>query len=245
MITTAQDNLRHIATQWPALRELLQTRTPSTWPPAGRMADHQRNLDQDDEATELLHQQAQAERAERTALAPGTRPAPLRVSVLDTVTELETELLELADAIASAVQRPAFTTTVRSASPLDEVARSLALMGLKDQQDARRWRFNMATRDGQHAATWLADRLDGEAGPFRPLSDQQRADITAVARTVRRRLDRALGEGERRAPTAWNCACGGQLWIISGTDSDDRLECEKCGTGRTIKAMIDQINPAA
>ena len=242
-ITTPQANLRHIAQRWADLRDLLTTRPADTWPPAMGLQHYDR--DDQDEAALAATQQAAAERAERTALAPGVRPAPLRVSALDTLLELEAELLALADAIASAVQRPAFTTEVRSASPLDEVARSLALMGLKDQQDERRWRFNMATRDGQHAATWLADRIDGQAGPFRPLSDQQRADITAVARTVRRRLDQALGDSERRAPTAWACACGGQLDLVSGADAEDRLECGKCGTGRTIRSMIDQINRAA
>lgn len=224
-------DLQHIADNWAILRELLQARTPATWPPAGRMADHQRDLDDLDAALagmEVLHQQAALERAERTALAPGQRPAPLRVAVFDLIADLDAELLALADEIASAVQRPAFTATVRSASPNDQVARSLALMGLKDQNDARRWRFNMAERTGATAAAWLAGRLDGADGPFAPLSDAQRARITHTAATCRARLDRMLGNQDvTRTPIGQQCSCGGVLEMLTGPASPV-IRCTRC-----------------
>lgn len=247
MTTTPQANLRHIAARWTDLRALLETRTPTTWPPAGRMADHQRNLDQDDaDATELLHQQAAAERAERTALAPGTRPAPLRVNVLDTLIELEAELLDLADQIASAVQRAPFT--LHAASPFDERARDIALataaMAERDRTDPRRWRFNLGPRTAEHAANWLADRCDGPTGPHRALTYAEGRQVAYVARQVRQRLDRALGETERRAVTAFDCACGGRRELVSGGTGPERVECSKCGTSQTIASMIDQITAA-
>ncbi|MGW4648064.1 hypothetical protein [Kitasatospora sp. NPDC004289] len=245
--TTPQANLRTIADRWTDLRELLQTRTPQTWPPAGRLADHQADLDQDDpDATELLHQQAAVERAERTALAPGTRPAPLRVGVLDALVEMEAELLELADQIASAVQRAPFT--LHAASPFDERARDIALataaMAERDRTDARRWRFNLGPRTAEHAAAWLADRLDGPAGPHRALTYAEGRQVAYVARAVRQRLDRALGETERRAVTNFPCGCGGQLDIVAGAGGEDRLECQQCGATATIAGMIDQITAA-
>lgn len=225
---TAATDLQHIATNWPLLRELLAARTPNIWPPAGRMTDHQRDLDQLDTEIEQLHQQAAIERAERTALAPGQRPAPLRVAILDLLADLDTELIQLADEIASAVQRPAFTTTIRSASPNDQVARSLALMGLKDQQDARRWRYNMTGRTGATAATWLAGRLDGADGPFAPLSDQQRIRIATTAASCRARLDRTIGaDGPTRTPLGQTCGCGGQLEMLTGPGAPV-IRCTRC-----------------
>ncbi|MFJ6616660.1 hypothetical protein ACIQOW_03625 [Kitasatospora sp. NPDC091335] len=244
MTSTTHTDLTHIADQWPTLRELLEARTPRTWPPAGRMADHQRDLDDAPDDAEVLAQQAAAERAERTALAPGERPAPLRVAILDTLTELEGELLALADEIAGAVQRPAFTTTFRSASPLDDVARSLALAGLKDQQDSRRWRFNMARRSGETAAAWLAARIAGAAGPFRPLSDQQRARIASVATAARRRLDRTLGDHETtRTRVHVTCGCGGQLEMLTGA-GEPRIQCDRCGTHASMIALAEGLSAA-
>jgi hypothetical protein len=237
--STAETNLRHIADNWNTLRELLEAGTPRTWPPAMGL----QHLDQDDDALTAYHQAAAQERAERTALAPGQRPAPLRVSVLDVLTELEDELLALADEIAGAVQRPAFTTAIRSAAPHDDVARSLALMGLKDQQDSRRWRFNMAHRDGQTAAAWLADRVDGAAGPFRPLSEAQRRRITAVAASVRHRLDRAIGYDETEdgaEPTATRlvvtCGCGEALEMLTSSTAPV-IRCTGCGDSATFHGI--------
>ncbi|MGW4695179.1 hypothetical protein ACWEO1_22685 [Kitasatospora cineracea] len=243
-MTTAATNraaadLQHIANNWTLLRELLAARTPNVWPPAGRMTDHQRDLDAaDDQTDEVLHQLAAIERAERTALAPGPRPAPLRVAVFDLIADLDAELLALADEIASAVQRPAFTATVRSASPNDQVARSLALMGLKDQQDARRWRFNMAERTGATAATWLGGRLAGADGPFAPLSDAQRARIARTAATCRARLDRMLGaDGPTRTLIGQQCSCGGPLEMLTGPASTV-IRCTRCADFHTFPGAV-------
>ncbi|MFF2954317.1 hypothetical protein ACFVVU_23605 [Kitasatospora sp. NPDC057965] len=238
---TTHTDLLHIATQWLALRELLDARTPTTWPPT--MGIRHTLTDEQDEQQ---HYEAALERAERTATAPGERPAPLRVSVLDTITELESELLALADEIAGAVQRPAFTTQVRGASPLDDVARSLALMGLKDQQDARRWRFNMVGRTGETAARWLAARIAGADGPFRPLSDQQRARIGLTATSVRRRLDQALGDrpAEDAQPTGRQCTCGADFEVTSSQD-DFVISCPGCGLSWTGTALLNGLTGAA
>ncbi|MFD0572673.1 hypothetical protein ACFQ0T_29970 [Kitasatospora gansuensis] len=198
----------------------------------------------DEDALVAYQQTAAVEHAERTAAAPGVRPAPLRVSVLDTITVLETQLLELADQIAGAVQRPAFT--IRSASPLDEVARSVALMGARDAADPRRWRFNMTpNRDGQHAASWLADRLTGPAGPFRALNDTEHAQVSTVARSVRRRFDSALGDAPRRSPTGRECDCGGKYDVVAHAGgADAAVQCDRCGTGFTVASLLDRITAA-
>ncbi|MFD0405000.1 hypothetical protein [Kitasatospora sp. NPDC127116] len=237
-MSTAHTDLTHIAAQWPVLRELLEASTPRTWPPIMGLQHAQ----DDEEALAAADQAAAVERAERTAVAPGERPAPLRVSVLDTITELEAELLTLADEIASTVQRPAFTTRFPSASPNDDVARSLALAGLKDVNDVRRWRFNMAHRDGMRAAAWLAARIAGDDGPFRPLSDQQRARIGLIAANVCRRLDRTLGEQEAtRTRIRVTCGCGGNLEMLTG-QGDPRIQCDRCGTHASMFALLDGLD---
>ncbi len=237
---TAITDLTHIATHWAVLRDMLTTTTPTTWPPI--MGTHHR--DQDDE--QLL--EAAAERAERTAAAPGRRPAPLRVDVLDTITALDDALLSLADEIASSVQRPAFS--VRAASPHDVVARSVALMGAKDAADPRRWRFNMAHRDGAVAAAWLADRLTVAAGPFRALSLAQQEQIAHTAASCRRRLDRAIGEaaepdenGVTTVELDLTCGCGGRLSVTTG-QTDFTVNCGSCGLIWTGTSLLNGLSAA-
>lgn len=239
MTSTAHADLTHIAEQWPVLRELLEARTPSTWPPVMGL----QHVDRDDDEQAAVDQAAAVERAERTAVAPGERPAPLRVSVLDTLVELEAELLALADEIAGSIQRPAIT--VRSASPADEVARTIAMMGARDQADPRRWRFNMAHRTGETAARWLADRLTGPAGPHRALTDAQHHRVATTAATARRRLDRTLGDpGITRTRLRVTCACGGQLETITGGAGEPRIQCDRCGTHASMVALLDGLNAA-
>ncbi|WP_457028088.1 hypothetical protein [Kitasatospora sp. P5_F3] len=237
--TTAQ-HLRHIATHWTDLRDLLTTRPADTWPPTMGLTHYA----PDEDTITLQRQAAAAEWAERTALAPGIRPAPLRVSVLDTITELETELLELADQVAGSIQRPAFT--IRAASPLDEVARSVAMMSAKDANDPRRWRFNLTPhRTGRAAAGWLASRLLGAEGPFRALSDAEQQHVAAVARSIRRRFDQALGDAPRRAPTPWPCQCGGTFDVVAHAGAEDAaIQCDRCPTNVTMSALIDRLNTA-
>jgi hypothetical protein len=232
--TTAQQHLTHIAEQWPALRALLDTATPTTWPPLMGIA----NLERD----EALQAEAALERAERTAVAPGERPAPLRVAVLDTITALEEALLGLADEIAGSIQRPAFT--VRAANPHDAIAFSVAMIGLRDAQDQRRWRFNLAHRDGQVAAAWLADRLQGADGPFRALTHTQRQHINRIAAACRRRLDIALGEHyEDQQPLGRYCECGAELVLIVTKDSFV-VRCAGCGTGWSGAELLERLEAA-
>jgi hypothetical protein len=189
--------------------------------------------------------EAAAEHAERTAAAPGERPAPLRVAVLDTITALDTELLHLADEIAGAIQRPAFTARVRSASPDDDVARSLALMAAKDAADSRRWRWNLAARDGAIAAAWLADRLADSGGPFRRLDDGQVQRIAATAAVCRHRADRTLHEYREGEETELGlaCACGGHLSVTPGQD-DFVVRCGQCGIAWSGTALLDGLSAA-
>jgi hypothetical protein len=229
-------DLTHLVVSWPALRDALTTR-PAVWPPV--MGLH---LERDDE------QQAEdaAEHAERTAAAPGERPAPVRVAVLDTITEIEREVLALADETASSIQRPTFT--VRPAGPDDLVARDIALMALRDGADPRRWRFNLAKeRTGATAANWLADRLTATAGPFCELTDDQVRRIASVAAACRHRAEPLIA-----SPTATDgrpvaldqeCGCGGTL-SLTNEPTDFVIRCGSCGTSWRGATLLDDLNAA-
>ncbi|PYC83435.1 hypothetical protein C7C46_08860 [Streptomyces tateyamensis] len=234
-------DLTELAVSWPELRDALTART-TTWPPAGRMTDYQRQLTPDEAAAEQYA--TAAELAERTALAPGEHPAPLSVTVLDTISEIQDELLGLADEIAGAVQRPPFTFKIPSASPHDDIARRLALTELTDRADPRRWRYNLAGRDGATAASWLADRLTDPAGPFKPLTDTQIEWIGAVAAACRRRAEPLLASPTTADGQAVDlplvCECGGQLSVTNSVD-DFRVRCAGCGITWTGTSLLEQL----
>jgi hypothetical protein len=223
--STAHADLTTIITRWDDLRDMLTTAAPSSWPPAGRMADYQAQLT-DDELAEL-HDQAAAERAERTALAPGERPVPIRLQVLDTITTLDTDLVHLADQIAASVQRPALSSP-RPAGPGDQVGLAVRLAAAKDTADPRRWSWQRADRTGLTAATWLLARVDGAPGPFRALLPGERERIAGGAAGARRRIEHTLGLGRREDPIARRCPCGGPMVMRQGGAMDPEVECQKC-----------------
>lgn len=234
--STAHADLTAITQSWADLRDMLDTPAPSSWPPAGRMADYQAQLT-DDELAEL-HDQAAAERAERTALAPGERPVPIRLQVLDTIQTLDGLLLYCADQIAEAIQRPAAPAGRAAAGPRDIVGLRMRLAATQDAADPARWHWNGVHRDGLVAARWLLDRVNGEDGPFRALLLGEHERIDAVAAAVRRRIEQTLGLGRREDPIARRCPCGGPMVMRQGGAElvdgrpqpiDPEVECRACG----------------
>ncbi|WP_030267924.1 hypothetical protein [Streptomyces sp. NRRL B-24484] len=240
----AGDDLRYIAHHWPTLRAALQVGTPRTWPPVMGID----RMDCDDDQAE----ETGSELAERTPLAPGERPAPLRVGVLDALSEISEELCTLADGLASAIQRPPFV--VSSASARDYAAREIALataaMAERDRTDPRRWQIRGRLRadggthrDGGLAALWLLARLDNPLGdgPFRRILPTEITRIRTAAAGIRRRIDRILGDLEQaeQQPTGIPCACGGELAITNNRDDDDfEVTCGSCGTRWSGEAIV-------
>lgn len=121
----AAADLRHIATHWDDLRDQLDTPPADTWPPLRDTAHRWTDQDHDDAA---------AERAERTAVALGERPVPIRLTVLDTIRHVEQQLLDCADQCAAL-------------EPTDIPA-------------TERWHWNASWRHGAPwACTWLTGAL--------------------------------------------------------------------------------------
>ncbi|WP_051741185.1 hypothetical protein [Kitasatospora sp. MBT66] len=237
---TALTDLTTIADLWDDLREQLDTPTITSWPPAGITAylaaldEHARE--------EYLADQA-AERAERTALAPGERPVPLRLAVLDTIRALDATLLHIADQIASSVQRPA--RTAKAAGPGDDIGLRLSLAATADQADPRRWSWTGGGRDARTAALWLAKRLDGEAGPFRRLRPAEVDRIAIVAAGARQRIEKTLGLARREDPIPRPCHCGGELVMRQGGGQDPEVQCRTCSATWSGPALVQLLPSAA
>ncbi len=240
---TAAD-LRVIASHWGDLHAMLTVPATADWPPAGRMADHQAQLTDDEQAE--LHAEAAAERAERTAVAPGERPIPLRAAVFDTIQAVSGQLLYLADQVADSVQRPAIAVR-RSAGPGDTHGQALRLAATQDQVDDRRWHWNGRARDGATAALWLRARVLDADGPFAPLAAGDRDRIAVVAQTARTRVERTLGLARREDPIARRCPCTGQMVLRQGGVLDPEVECQDCGmrwVGAAMAALVQMAEAA-
>lgn len=229
MHTTTRTHLDTIATGWPKLAALLPAGTGgSTWPPA--RSGYLRALDEHD-----AEQVARA-RAERSELALGERPVPMSLEVFDAMRAIERALCELADQIAATIQRPAMHAPHAGRGWTDELHLTTMKAAAADAGDPRRWRYGGAGRTAPHAARWLAARLAGEPGPFRPLADEQINAVAAVAEGAAARLGRMIGTVRTDAamdrPCPW---CAGRLVMASGGDDLPRVTCQ---TGESCAAPV-------
>ncbi|MEU4170996.1 hypothetical protein AB0F46_29465 [Streptomyces sp. NPDC026665] len=229
-MTTAADHLKTVINHWTDLQQALGTQQADTWPPVMGIARLHDHLKADD--------QAAAQRAlERSPEQLGATAAPLRITILDTMTALDQQLVDAADQIASAVQRtPA--TRVRSAGPGDSLGLKLSTLILTDQADARRWSFtDPRHRTAPFAAAWLLARHDGAPGPFRPLTGVHRDQIADAARWAAGQVEQALELARRTQVLDRPCPhCRGVLRIEGGDGQEPAVRCRGCGRKWTGEA---------
>ncbi|WP_435643382.1 hypothetical protein ACR9VJ_18215 [Streptomyces sp. H49] len=217
---TAVDDLDTITDRWATLQERAGTRPATTWPPAMGIT---RLMTEEERAEQA------AERADTAPDAPGARPAPVDVDVLDIMRTIETGLITAADWVASRVQRPPFQApTGRGWS--DDVHRASVLLAAKDAADPRRWKYT-GQRTAPEAAEWLALRLRGGAGPFRGLDEGERRAVAEVAASGAALIRKALGDARQRTAVPQPCPlpCGGQLVLEGGDGAPPVVLCEDCG----------------
>ncbi|MEU9921900.1 hypothetical protein AB0H51_11485 [Streptomyces griseoluteus] len=227
----AADQLDTITERWTTLADRAGDRPTTTWPPAMGIT---RLL------SEQERQEQAAERLDTAPDAPGPRPAPVDVNILDVMTTIETGLLEAADAIAERVQRPGYRAQT-GRGWTDEAHREIALLAMKDAADPRRWKLT-GQRTAPDAAEWLAQRLRDQPGPFRPLNETERELVAAVAATAAELLQRTLGDARQRTDIPHPCPmpCGGQLVVEGGDGQPPVVLCEDCGrTWRETEAPGD------
>lgn len=220
-------HLRAIVTLWPLLDEALSTSAPSSWPPAGRMSDYLKQLDELD----------MPQRGARDGSGTGEAPAPLRIHVLDTQRLVHAALLGCADAIAEHVQRqPMAMPAPRRAAVAhtrdervawaDHARRVQAAQD--DAADRRRWRWTGARPSAPYAALWLLARVLDRPGPFTPLAEAQRRHVANVASGAIERIDHALQLARITRPLGETCACGGRLAIDGGDGEPPTVRCTGC-----------------
>ncbi|TMU98076.1 hypothetical protein [Streptomyces sp. DASNCL29] len=222
-------NLRIIVTHWPDLHHALATTGTATWPPAGRMNDYLASIDRrTDDEREAATWQARALRdLERSPDQIGETRAPIRLQLLDTVTAVEADLLELADQIAATVQRSPMSYAPRGWPAADRARRDQ--LAREDAADPRRWRY-VGTRTARHAAAWLLARVQGLPGPFERLTDEQLLRIATVAGRAARRVETALDMTDHKAALTHPCPdCSGELVIEAGGGARPMVWCGCCG----------------
>jgi hypothetical protein len=228
MTTTA--NLSTVILHWPDLADALGGGSAPTWPPAGRMSDYLRALDQAD-AEQLARERHEAlalRTLERDPSQIGERPIPIRLPVHETMRIVRAALVHCADQIAGSVQRPVMGPLPAGYPKADRDRRELLVM--QDRRDPRRWSWTRARPDAPYAALWLLGRVQGSPGPFRPLSPLNQDLIASVARGCALRVESALDIGERTAPLARPCPeCGGRLNLHGGAGAAPVARCTSCG----------------
>ena len=222
-------NLRVIVTHWNDLHHALASTGTATWPPAGRMNDYLASVDRrTDDEVEAAAWQARARRdQERSPSQIGETRAPIRLGILDTMTTLENELVELADQIAAAIQRSPMPYAPRGWPTADRERRNQ--LAREDAADPRRWRY-VGTRSGRHAAAWLLARVQQRPGPFHRLTGDQLLRIAAVASRAAHRVETALDMADHKAALTRPCPdCSGELVIEAGGGERPAVWCSRCG----------------
>lgn len=181
----------------------------------------------DDDQQEYDRWQAAALRAlERDPIQLGQRPIPIRLAILDTMTLVETALLDLADQTAALVQRSPMPHAPRTWPTADRARRNQ--LADADATDRRRWQY-VGRRTAPRAALWLLARVQGQGGPFTALSEQQHARIARTAADAAGRVERALDIASQQRTLERRCGCGGQIDVYGGAGVRPTAHCTGCG----------------
>lgn len=221
--TATAAQLFSIARHWPDLQDALGA--PALLDGFGRgLRGYLAAVDAD---LDELAQYRADERADTDPAAPGARPLPLRVTVLDTMRTVEAALHDCADALASAVQRPPMSPAPRTWPAADRARRDQ--LAAADAADRRRWRWTGTRPGAQHTTLWLLARIEGAGGPFRPLNAVQRDHIATVARSCAERVEITLDIAAQRRTLESRHDCGGLIDIHGGAGAPPVARCTECG----------------
>jgi hypothetical protein len=227
-MTTTATHLRTIALHWADLHEAVGAPTQHGAFGLG-LRGYLAALDQlDAEQLEYDHHQAAHLRSlERSTDQLGERPAPVRLSILDTMRAIEAALVDCADQTAADVQRSPMTYAPRGWPAADRARRDQ--LARADALDPRRWKYR-GHRTAPYAALWLLARVERVGGPFTALSETQRARIGTVAEGAAERVERALDIAAQRRTLERPCAkCGGKIDIHGGEGRIPLAHCTGCG----------------
>lgn len=220
---TTSTALRRIALHWADLHQALDAQGHSEWPPAGRMSDYLRALDDADAAELRL--------LDRDPRQIGATRAPLRIDVLDTMRLVQGTLVHIADTVAADVQH-----ATMNPAPADWLARGYTVRdklrrdkaAAESASDPRRWRYT-GLRTAPYAALWLCARIEHRPGPCTPLTPAHAQQIAAVAAGCLQRVEQALGLHTREDEHGQPCPdCGGPIQLRTGAGAPPMARCGGC-----------------
>ncbi|MEV0443507.1 hypothetical protein AB0I84_13205 [Streptomyces spectabilis] len=226
-MTTTATHLRTIALHWADLHEAVGA--PARVGAFGLgLRGYLARLDQlDAEQQEYeRHQAVHLRSLERGPDQIGERPAPVRLTILDTMRPIEAALVECADQTAAIVQRSPMAYAPRSWLAADRARRDQ--LARADALDLRRWRYT-GRRTAPYAALWLLARVERAAGPFTALREQEERRIAAVAAGAAGRVERALDITAQRRTLEQRHDCGGAIDVHGGEGRAPLAHCTGCG----------------
>jgi hypothetical protein len=186
------------------------------------------------------------ERADTDPNAPGQRPIPVRLHILDTMRTVEAALVQCADDIAAAAQRApipmptarkADYRTLREARIARQERQRQEHLALADQRDPRRWKYT-GERTATYAALWLLARVERAPGPCRRITGAEERRIGTVAAGAADRVERALDIAAQRKTLEQLHDCGGRIDVHGGEGRTPVGHCTGCGAIWTEGGVI-------
>ena len=239
-MTTTATHLRTCALHWRDLREALGQ--PAIHHGFGiGLRGHLASLAEPDLMDAILATQARLdERADSSPDAPGERPVPVRLHILDTMNQVENDLTACADHIARQVQRdPIPLPSARRTATAPYTSQREADIAHADRQrrtqlahadlvDPRRWRYT-GRRTAPQAARRLRARVERAPGPCRRLDDDQERRIGVVAAGAAVRVEQALDIAAQRRTLEQLHSCGGRIDVHGGAGAKPVAHCTGCG----------------
>lgn len=237
MTSTATAHLTTVIDRWDDLTDMLTTHHGATWPePMGITQLLHGNRDTEQEQHDLNERVLDriAERAD-SRYTLGASPAPLRLTIVDTIRQADTDLVYLCDTLAQEVQRQPMKPAPTSWLPADQDARNR--LAAEDAADVRRWRYR-GHRSAPYAAAWLLARIEAAPGPFLRLTTVQLGRIEGVAKHVAGRIEAALDLVQSVQPVGRPCPlCAGPLVVASGDGEQPVVTCFGCRQTWTLPLL--------
>ena len=230
MTSTATAHLTTVIDRWDDLTDMLTTRHGTTWPEPMGIAHLLAAADEPDTALAARL----AERAD-SRYTLGASPAPLRLAIVDTIRQADTDLVYLCDTLAQEIQRQPMRAAPSHWLPADRAARDR--LAAEDAADVRRWRYR-GHRSAPYAAAWLLGRIEALPGPFLRLTTLQLGQIEGVAKKVAGRIEQALDMVQSVQPVGRPCPlCTGPMVVASGDGEPPVVTCFGCRQTWTLDLL--------
>lgn len=228
MIPAARIALQRVRIHWEDLAATIAAPNTSAWPPAG-LRHHLATVQQRDR----LEERAALRALERNPEQLGETQAPVNIDTLDLMAAVTEALVECADHVAAAIQRPAMSRAPRDWPARDRALRNQA--AARDAADPRRWRY-VGQRTAPQAARWLDARLAGQPGPFRPLPSLLADRIAHTAQDAAARVlaGLELARHSRRLDRPCPHCRATELRVQGGDGQDPAVACRACGRRWTL-----------